>query len=195
MLQLYDVSILARHSGRALPYTAPICCNFMMFQSSPGTLAGRYSFHRRAASAFWRFNPRPALWPGATPVRVRRCRCGIVSILARHSGRALPLKILIPPLRKTVSILARHSGRALLAQPRAALAFCAGFNPRPALWPGATLTCGRKSHIIKRFNPRPALWPGATRSRIWAARCLNVSILARHSGRALHSVPGLIDHF
>ncbi len=60
------------------------------FQSSPGTLAGRYFIPRQPRRPNACFNPRPALWPGATPFTASLGKMIVVSILARHSGRALP---------------------------------------------------------------------------------------------------------
>ncbi len=62
----------------------------VVFQSSPGTLAGRYVKNYGSLPFHSGFNPRPALWPGATRYLMDAARIAIVSILARHSGRALP---------------------------------------------------------------------------------------------------------
>ncbi len=83
------------------------------FQSSPGTLAGRYLLYAIGAARLAGFNPRPALWPGATREGTPRYRHGGVSILARHSGRALHSVSADFQSTDEVSILARHSGRAL----------------------------------------------------------------------------------
>ncbi len=84
-----------------------------MFQSSPGTLAGRYRTSAGQRANGMSFNPRPALWPGATLPRPRGRAGSDVSILARHSGRALPCGMPRARIPAEVSILARHSGRAL----------------------------------------------------------------------------------
>ncbi len=212
-----------------------------MFQSSPGTLAGRYAVSINPYGRLKGFNPRPALWPGATGADGARSAGDRVSILARHSGRALRCSVGTGKRPKHVSILARHSGRAL-PRTRVHTSFsvwfqsspgtlagryktrpAAGdsgrcFNPRPALWPGATskgtamildealfqsspgTLAGRYGFrqaarpYQYRFNPRPALWPGAT----WVPPAntpeMQVSILARHSGRALHQF-GVGWHF
>ena len=136
-----------------------------MFQSSPGPKAGRCT---------------AAGWTQGSAV--------LVSILARPEGRALPNS---------------HSKRR--SPPRC-------FNPRPARRPGAASGAALSPCLSRCFNPRPARRPGAARLTPRptptpamfqsspgpkAGRCaplragcqpdgLEVSILARPEGRALH---------
>ena len=131
------VSILARLWGRALQAVSFPVPDGRLFQSSPGFGAGRYSLHAvlpvrrqefqsspgfgagrygsiptaRADPA--RFNPRPALGPGATSVWALVTRGAEVSILARLWGRALLKRIIHNQSHYIVSILARLWGRAL----------------------------------------------------------------------------------
>ena len=137
-----------------------------MFQSSPGLLAGR--------------DGQTHPWPA---IRFE------VSILARPFGRALrsALSLSPPPPEEFLSSPGLLAGRYGQHGPRRTAV--AGFNPRPAFWPGATCSSTTRLSGGRCFNPRPAFWPGATPEETGYAKPGLVSILARPFGRALH-LPG-----
>ena len=137
------VSILARLWGRALPCATPRMNLCSRFQSSPGFGAGRYASENldlsgvlkvsilarlwgralrcrpcRNTESTCRFNPRPALGPGAT----RLLRSGQIDTSGFNPRPALG-----PGATLNQSGQPDHHKR---------------FNPRPALGPGATTTAG-----------------------------------------------------
>ncbi len=83
------VSILARLWSRALLKSLSLSSIFREFQSSPGFGAGRYALVIPHLRAYLRFNPRPALEPGATARIISDNAKRYVSILARLWSRAL----------------------------------------------------------------------------------------------------------
>ena len=200
-------SILARRSRRAhLDVSGVAVVALYAFQSSPGAPAGRtMPLSRDSTPLPGRFNPRPALPPGA-----HSHRCEKRGDRARFNPRPA-----LPP-------------GAPCGAPCPADRPALRFNPRPALPPGAPGTQPPFSHLLRafqsspgapagrtsspwsvppspnRFNPRPAL-PGllavhvppvpvsilARRSRrahpcprLWIVGDVHVSILARRSRRA-----------
>ena len=191
--QAFQVSILARPKGRALP-TVPTSSAALRpsFQSSPGPRAGRCPEQRPFAALLVSILARPkgrALlvpWIVSVPVRLsfqsspgpRAGRCPLVvqswtrgdrvSILARPKGRALRDSALGGLLRGLqVSILARPKGRALPVCAGSTSGSAGSFNPRPAQGPGAA--CGTPATGRERrrgFNPRPAQGPGAASTRL-----------------------------
>ncbi len=160
------------------------CISLELFQSSPGSSAGRRATREENNLIFIGFNPRPALRPGAAPrrgwiSRSRPCfnprpalRPGAASKMAKRNCFSL------------VSILARLFGRA----PRNIAEYdwhgFYGFNPRPALRPGAA--SGKRGEIYiyevsilaRLFGRAPPLPPRLKLSHT------RVSILARLFGRA-----------
>ena len=185
------VSILARPEGRALrPGPAPARSPAARrFNPRPARRPGAPGRIRGLLSALSSFNPRPARRPGAPEdVAGHDARGGLVSILARPEGRALPGVPLArephqpagfnprparrpgaPPVvarlrahRALVSILARPEGRALRSARWRRRHAASRFNPRPARRPGAPpRACRTPSPSPHRFNPRPARRPGA----------------------------------
>ena len=134
----------------------------VVFQSSPGLLAGRYG--DCAASHEY---------------------VVVVSILARPFGRArtappLALKRIRTMFQSSPGLLA---GRVRPRWPRS-WAGRSCFNPRPAFWPGATPPACQPRARGPCFNPRPAFWPGATMTQEIQSLEDRVSILARPFGRA-----------
>ena len=158
-----------------------------MFQSSPGFGAGRYKVSAPQVAPKKRFNPRPALGPGAT--RQIAGMMGVVGKFQSSPGFGAG--------RYRGSSAARRCGISFQSSPgfgagrytvifpeRLARTSC--FNPRPALGPGATSldktmqatiqvsilarlwgralqpAAARRASGSLSFNPRPALGPGAT---------------------------------
>ena len=110
-----SVSILARLWSRALHVNTTRLVQIVAFQSSPGFGAGRYNLLNFIAIKLTRFNPRPALEPGAT----FKFKLGASTTEAFQSSPGF------------------GAGRYRCAQ-LCAIAFLR-FNPRPALEPGATV--------------------------------------------------------
>ena len=157
----------------------------LLFQSSPGWLAGRCIPLPRGMVCNTCFNPRPAGWPGAASrlFQVEGVKMSFNPRPAGWPGAASFPSLFIPSLY--VSILARLVGRALQGSLRMDTHVRRGFNPRPAGWPGAAplvavavavmgvsilaRLVGRAlparaftaRTLSSRFNPRPAGWPGA----------------------------------
>ena len=157
------------------------------------------------------FNPRPALGPGDAPSRAQPCRAEPVSIRARHWGRAMPTfrrarnaagmfqsapgtgagRCAISPTRKNcrdgVSIRARHWGRAMPGQP-----FYPGGNAVFQSAPGTGAgRCGdgrqRVAGSACSFQSAPGTGAGRCRTPSSSPqRSRQVSIRARHWGRAMH---------
>ena len=115
-----DVSIRARHVCRAMP-TRRMCWPMPpLFQSAPGTCAGRCEIRSRWQCVVRRFNPRPARVPGDAAL-VRHGNSGaLVSIRARHVCRAMRAGAVRCAARAHVSIRARHVCRAMPRSARAA---------------------------------------------------------------------------
>ena len=111
---------------------------------------------------------------------------GVVSILARLNGRALPGFEGVAADAAIVSILARLNGRALLILPGSpggadGVSILARLNGR-ALPPGLT-----PIPVCRLFQSSPGLMAGRyLDARVSSLRALRVSILARLNGRALH---------
>ena len=134
---------------------------FATFQSSPGFGAGRYEFPLKRVFRYLSFNPRPALGPGATKIIGSFDFLTSVSILARLWGRALQHRL-------------------------AADTFPRQFQSSPGFGAGRYTPSGADIDKDAGFNPRPALGPGATSQPLFGTRQTKVSILARLWGRALH---------
>ena len=106
------VSIHARHCCRANPGRLVPSSRGTKFQSTPGIAAGRIDAFAARLACPRRFNPRPALLPGESPLLSGIDQSDGVSIHARHCCRAnLPR---LHPVRAPykVSIHARHCCRA-----------------------------------------------------------------------------------
>ena len=134
-----EVSIRARHVCRAMRgarsatnddrlfQSAPGTCagrcasNFQqfarrwLFQSAPGTCAGRCVVRHRLRVTRWRFNPRPARVPGDATSLGSVANKPVVSIRARHVCRAMPGFFCRTDEKTHVSIRARHVCRAMQA--------------------------------------------------------------------------------
>ena len=109
------VSIRARHACRAMPRTEDLAAELGLFQSAPGTRAGR-CWSRGARSAGRRgFNPRPARVPGDAWTGEEANAFRAVSIRARHACRAMREVRIGLFSTNAVSIRARHACRAMLA--------------------------------------------------------------------------------
>ncbi len=182
------VSIHARPIGRAMPFAAHSWRSLHPFQSTPGQLAGRCMARDRADLAQLRFNPRPANWPGDAGhghVRTRRSsrfqstpgqlagRCTMPS--ADSAGELL------------VSIHARPIGRAMPTVRALHPPCAAGFNPRPANWPGDALAdMARLQLRIGLFQSTPGQLAGRCVEPIRRLSARHgVSIHARPIGRAM----------
>ena len=154
------VSILARLVGRALQSIRLRTINGILFQSSPGWLAGRCFDCSMVNGLSTGFNPRPAGWPGAAGQRlvIAEPTCSFNPRPAGWPGAAgFSLEYALNP---TVSILARLVGRALL-DTKYIDSFAITFQSSPGWLAGR---CQRKTLIpitTASFNPRPAGWPGA----------------------------------
>ena len=152
------------------------------FQSSPGPRAGCYE-RSTATTRFTRrrFNPHPALGPGATTLPAgppRRCR-RFNPHPALGPGATTPAPGFAPGVyRLFQSSPGPRAGCYDIASMLSCR--CGRFNPHPALGPGAT----RHNIYVQGsawtgFNPHPALGPGATRQGAGAAGGVQVSILTR----------------
>jgi len=131
------VSIHARHECRAIPKPQSTQAVNILFQSTPGTSAGRYHHGIRQDALLFKFqstpgtsagrylrqvtgvtthgsfNPRPARVPGDTFNRNLQRRPYTVSIHARHECRAIHPSRAGVRLPIRVSIHARHECRAI----------------------------------------------------------------------------------
>ena len=156
-----------------------------MFQSAPGTCAGRCNATPVLRNKPRSFNPRPARVPGdARPPRYPKALAR-VSIRARHVCRAMHAIAQAEVNRLEVSIRARHVCRAMPTRraPLASRSRC--FNPRPARVPGDAGVAPGKPRVRQGFNPRPARVPG---DALILSECKvsdQVSIRARHVCRAM----------
>ena len=155
-----------------------------MFQSSPGQLAGRFATGGSRPRPWRSFNPRPANWPGASPLL--QCLGGgfDVSILARPIGRALPTRAAFARLMGVFqSSPGQLAGR--FSAPIPASTRVRSFQSSPGQLAGRFPHRRRRGGVHGGFNPRPANWPGASPGLGIEQRVYAVSILARPIGRAL----------
>ena len=114
----------------------------LLFQSAPGTYAGRCSASWLRVCPVWCFNPRPARMPGDAYELAFCAGTKNVSIRARHVCRAMPC--------------AYHPAEPVFS----------GFNPRPARMPGDADLIFVPSLDSTSFNPRPARMPGDARQHL-----------------------------
>ena len=185
-----SVSIRARHWGRAMRRDRPDPAVPVEFQSAPGTGAGRCHHLATPAAPYTSFQSAPGTGAGRCPSPRDAAMLGyIVSIRARHWGRAMRFGGVVPGGVGFVSIRARHWGRAmpekLLRQRRPKR-----FQSAPGTGAGRCVRASITVVVGNRFNPRPALGPGDAGND---ARCLcqhAVSIRARHWGRAMPETNG-----
>ena len=136
-LPIVNVSILARPFGRA--YLSPWihCLPPRRFQSSPGLLAGR------VPEPCWDTCPQDLFQssPGLLAGRYAALRADSVD---RHQ----------------VSILARPFGRARTRNSDPLPVIKAGFNPRPAFWPGDYACNPSIAKPVSKFQSSPGLLAG-----------------------------------
>src|SRR5258708_8941624 len=206
---LATVSIHARLSRRAPHLSCVPPSVITAFQSTPGCHAGRLASSPQSSSLALSFNPRPAVTPGASqrvwsvhqrggPFQATPgCHAGRlmiavtfkdlatpVSIHARLSRRAPPVLAVGYRRLVVVSIHARLSRRAPLGSGVASAVDPSGFNPRPAVTPGASpgqcrVRQGPSVSIHARLSRRaPPVFVGSV------FQGLPVSIHARLSRRA-----------
>ena len=145
-----------REAGCNVPLSLPYASG-TLFQSSPGREAGCNSKAHPPGQPIHRFNPHPAVKPGAT---------GLV-------GSNIALYVFQSSPGREAGCNARAFDDPRLPQ--------GCFNPHPAVKPGATRSAvGVDLPRPVRFNPHPAVKPGATRGGARrASRVPRVSILTR----------------
>ena len=162
----------------------------LSFQSSPGLAAGCFvlqpsclqhppnvSILTRPCGRVLQQSRAPAL------------RGGNVSILTRPCGRVLRGYFVQYQRQPGVSILTRPCGRVLRARSMTSGLRSGQFQSSPGLAAGCFSTRGEAELLRQRgFNPHPALRPGASvlHAAVWAV-AEKVSILTRPCGRVLRS--------
>ena len=134
----------------------------LLFQSSPGFGAGRYPRQLVFGGSTNVFQSSPGFGAGRYHLRSgnRHGQIG-VSILARLWGRALQTPGVVVIVRELFQS-SPGFGAGRYDDGQTINSRSDGFNPRPALGPGATCESGKTRLIRYSFNPRPALGPGAT---------------------------------
>ncbi len=152
----------------------------MVFQSTPGELAGRYPRQAGRWPGADCFNPRPANWPGDM---LGDGGAGGDLLCFNPRPANWPGDIQDPATGQIVNDVFQSTPGELAgryAMRLMSITQHACFNPRPANWPG---DIGRSMASLpshRRFNPRPANWPGD----------IGVAVLARSADDLFQSTPG-----
>ena len=146
-----------------------------LFQSAPAIAGGRIADASCGRHVQRRFNPRPPLLAGESPLRKAIASASFVSIRARHCWRANRFESCRCRQRGLFqSAPAIAGGRIYAPKDGANRTGC--FNPRPPLLAGESLRVLRFATEPRCFNPRPPLLAGeslACRTAPGALRCFN----------------------
>gem|GEM_PF-1074612 len=177
------VSIRSRHEGRERRVSEKHLTPVTMFQSAPGTKAGRDNpmggarFHPRS------FNPLPARRPGET-FSPGLCRVGFGRfnpLPARRPGETSVGNQVKFHYNSFNPLPARRPGETCAPQPCDRRCCC--FNPLPARRPRETSLSSTSRAFRASFNPLPARRPGETFMAASHQIQPHVSIRSRHEGR------------
>ena len=114
------------------------------FQSAPGTNAGRYNLSEGEHTIYPGFNPRPARMPGDTIIsKASRRHDRFQSAPGKNAGRYHPRPMQIYSFKLFQSAPGTNAGRYYEVKlPNGAYT---GFNPRPARMPGDTMPSSETS--------------------------------------------------
>ena len=186
------VSIRARHECRAIPAASENHYSMKVFQSAPGTNAGRSAVRPHITTVSTLFQSAPGTNAGRSAVRPHITTVSTLfqSAPGTNAGRSVRLRVMRRHGLMFQSAPGTNAGRS----PNAARPPCCewSFNPRPARMPGDPAGGLSRIAALKGFNPRPARMPGDPTGLFYTPALSDVSIRARHECRAIRRRIGIL---